>query len=503
LLDGELLYSNNRKLSAFKGREMVDAAIKSGWIERRFSRNVLFALAIGMVTWQQWGMGGMNLKSILAGSMQSATTRNVTHNAAPIINMTTHNTTTNVAAARATTETITVSNATKATNRKIPAPSNETSSVVTASDSPTSPPRQEPSGPVTRNVNGIRSLYKYTACCGLGHRLARQAAAYDASHRLGFQLQVDWGQCDDRDIFSSLFREETATELAAYVHSLNQSFQVNNEVPGTYTASRNCAPDEVETNYKFYKELRRRFLGLGKVDSFVQLHFQNKFSLGLHIRDGNGEVGDFVRKKRLIQVTPVEWTQRVAKKIVNIVENAKNHTRDLPPPVLFIASDNARYIGLFQTQLEEEGIPVVHWDQEYTAEGTGVFMGQRRKGGYDTEQCLKTWMDMLMDMVLLGSTDVLIVGQYSSFSQTMPMHLALGKHHEQRMVEQTFCEVLKEGTDMDCHKDYMEWCRNTKYKKVVKSWIPGRQNNNVTGWTEFLAAMPNHRNYRNFSHRRG
>jgi hypothetical protein len=479
---------------------MVAAAMNGRWSARRFGRNFLFALAIGMVTWQLWSSGAVNLQSILASSVQSAlkvtTTINITGLVASAINMTTHINTTAVAA-RATIETIAGSIATETTNETT-STINETAIVVSAIDSPTSPPRQVPSGSMARNLNGVRSVFKYRACCGLGHRLSRQAAAYHASHRLGFQLQVDWGQCGDRDIFSTLFREESEAELAAYVHSLNQSFEAANEVPGTHKALRNCAPDELETNYKFYKELQTRFLGQDNVDTFFQQHFQNKFSLGIHIRDGNGEQGDFTNKKRQIKVSPEEWTQRVAKEIVKIVEKAKNHSIDLSPPVLFVASDNAQYIGLFQTQLKEEGIPIVHWEQAYLPEGMGVFMGQRQKGGYDTEQCLKTWMDMLMDMVLLSSADVVIAGQYSSFSQTMPMHLALGKPHEQRVVEKTFCEVLNEGTDMHCHKDQMDWCMHTKYKNEVKTWIPQRQKN-ATGWTDFLALMPKHSSYRNFS----
>ena len=341
-------------------------------------------------------------------------------------------------------------------------------------------------------------MFVYHACCGLGHRLARQAGAYHASHRLGFQLKVDWGKCGERDVFASMFREETEAELDTYVHSVNQSFETHNEVPGTYHAFHNCVPDELETNYKFYSELRGRFLGEDKVQQFVQQHFQNKFALGIHIRDGNGEKGDFENKKRGIKVTAEEWTERVAKKILDIVEDAKNYTQDLPPPVLFVATDNAKYFGLFQTQLEAQGIPVVHWEQEHAAEGTGVFMGQWGQGGINDEQCLQKWMDMQLDQVLLSSTDVVIAGQYSSFSQTMPMHLALGKSQEHRKVEKTFCEVLNDGTDMDCHRNQMEWCMNTRYMNAVKTWIPRRQKN-ATGWTEFLAQLPTSPNYRNFS----
>jgi hypothetical protein len=498
---------NKNKITKSLTAASKDAGINSGWgARRRFGSNFLFALAIGLVTWRLWIRREMNLQSILAGSVHSAltTTVNVTRLAAATNHMTAHNNRTAVAeSSKAITETIAGSNETETTTDTTEAPNgeattNETTDIVSAIESPpTSPPQQEPSGPMARNVHGVRSVFTYTACCGLGHRLARQAGAYMASHRLGFQLQVNWLNCGDREIFSAMFRPETEEELATYAHSLNQSYQTSNEVSGTYHSAKNCVPDEMESNYNFYNELKRRFLGHDKVDKFVQEHFQNKFSLGIHIRDGNGEQGDFAQKRRQIKVAPEEWTQRVAKKIVSIVEQAKNHTRDLPPPVLFIASDNAKYIGLFQTQLQEEGIPVVHWEQDLESEG--VFMGQGMKQGYDTEQCLQKWMDMLLDMILLSSTDVVIAGQYSSFSQTMPMQLALGKPQEQRKVEKTFCEVLNEGTDMQCHRDQMDWCMHTKYKNAVKTFIPPWVKNNATGWTDFLAKMPTDARYRNFT----
>jgi hypothetical protein len=481
-----------KAISTKNDREISDAGSV-----RRHGRTFLFSLAIGMVAWRLWTRRDLNLKSILDGTVQSSlkvtTTINVTHLTTSNINMTRQNKSTGAAAAGATTTATNTGSKATETARETAETTNETTPMVSAVDSQTSPSQQEASGqvsfPTNNTVNGNWSVFKYSACCGLGHRLARQAGAYHASHRIGYQLQVDWGKCGERDIFSTMFREETEAELATYVHSVNQSFVAANEVPGTYHANKNCAPDELETNYKFYNELRGRFLGQDKLDNFVQQHLHNKFSLGIHIRDGNGEKGDFAKKKRQIKVSPEEWTERVAKKIVKIVERAKNHTIDLPSPVLFIASDNPRYTGIFRAQLEKEGIPVVHWEQEHPAEGTGVFMGQSQQEGYDQEQCLQKWMDMLLDMLLLGSTDVLIVGQYSSFSQTMPMHLALGKPLEQRKVEKTFCEVLNEGTDMDCHKDQMEWCMNTKYFNAVKTWIPPWEKSNATGWVNFLAEL--------------
>jgi hypothetical protein len=348
--------------------------------------------------------------------------------------------------------------------------------------------------PTTGDVPGVRSVFTYQACCGIGHRLVRQASAYHASHRLGFQLKVDWLQCGKQDIFSSMFRDETEDEVAAYAHSLNESYFLSNEVPSYLDAGKNCAPDEVDSNIRFYEELKARFRAHDAVEAFVQQHFHGKFALGIHIRDGNGEKGLFVDADRGLKVTPEEFTKRAVKKIIEIVENAKNQTQDLPPPVLFVATDNQRYHSLFRTELESEGIPVVHWEQDLGEEGSGAFLERLHRDGMEDEKCLKNWRDILMDLILIGSADVVIAGQYSSFTQSMPMHLALGRPFDQRPLQRNYCELLEEGSEMDCFQDLMERCMKTRIKwNAVKSL---RDPKDTVGWPGFIAEMYKSPNYR-------
>ncbi len=60
-----------------------------------------------------------------------------------------------------------------------------------------------------------------------------------------------------------------------------------------------------------------------------------------------------------------------------------------------------------------------------------------------------------MDMTLLTASDVIIAGQYSSFSQAMPLTIALG--HPDPLKRKKFCEVGVYGDVMECVTNYKAW----------------------------------------------
>jgi len=328
------------------------------------------------------------------------------------------------------------------------------------------------------------SVYEYRACCGLGHRLVRQAAAYHAAHKLGHRLNVNWGFCDpsnkSQDIFDELFRPENITELQTYVTSYERGefHFAANEVPG-YIKTKQCNPENLESDYNMYTELRSRYRKRDLVNAFVQANFAGKLVLGIHIRAGNGETGDFTKKNRGIS-SPEAYTRNVSNHILTFLNQAKKHDGQQPlsPPVLYIATDTARYIDLFRKELEGK-IPVVHWEQEKEAEGSGVFLGQEQKK-VDKDKCLQKWNDMLIDAMLLASADVLIAGQFSSFSQAIPFALVMGRPRNERKVPQAFCELSFEAIEFDCHEDKVEWCKNTKHKVSLRTLNP------TNGWESFL-----------------
>lgn len=324
------------------------------------------------------------------------------------------------------------------------------------------------------------SVLRYRACCGLGHRLARQAAAYHAAHRLGFQLDVVWNGCGT-NIFHELFRPETSEELA-YVNSSNELFIVRNEVPGYGNSRRNNGREEMEAYHDMYLSLKERFRQKPEIDAFVKEHFEGKLVVGIHVRAGNGEGGDFAHKKRgMGATTPQQYTQRAAQHIQRLVQQSGSTL----PPVLFVATDTAGYVDLFRTELQ--GImQVVEWAQQHEEAGSGVFLGQGQKR-VENNECVQRWKDMLFDMVLLSSVDLLVAGQYSSFSQTMPMSIVFGQPSGERKFNTPFCELYKEGVDILCHSDPLEWTKTTGHKNVLKTLNSGDNDGDM--WPVFLNSM--------------
>lgn len=344
------------------------------------------------------------------------------------------------------------------------------------------------------------SSVDYVACCGLGHRLARMSDAYHIAKGLRFELRTFWrwckgknktGQSSNVEIYSGLFDPPSKHELS-YVNSTHQRVSLSNHIYGyteaiyhTNGTGCGCHGDKIATDVEFYTSLRNRFKRRDDVNDFVQKHFVGKLSLGIHVRAGNGEAGDFEFKKRRIADVDL-WVENVAANIRNLVKN--RISQNLTSAVLFIATDTPSYIDRFRAALADI-MPVVIWEQDRAPEGAGVFFGE---GGYaqrtlihtDHNECLTRWEDTVIDQMLLSHTDVLITGMRSSFTQTLPLSLAFGR--TERKVETPFCEVRgDQGDALDCFKSYLHWCCNdttgqTKdTQTMVRFMYPGRDRRRI------------------------
>jgi hypothetical protein len=335
----------------------------------------------------------------------------------------------------------------------------------------------------------------YYACCGLGHRLIRLSlAAYIAKQRY-FSLRTFWGWCGEHapiEVFSYLFRPSTATEVA-HVTSRNLLLPFYNEVSGfsalvrSPTGTNNasdechCQEDKIQSDLELYTSLRERFRQKQRVDAFVQEQFVNATVLGIHVRAGNGEGGDFVRKGRGID-NPEVWVGYVATLLQTFV--ASHQPPLSKPPVLYIATDTPSMIPLFRKQLAPYNIPVLDLPTiGRREEGQGVLFGVsdkvHNKGGEadedDYSSCLQGWTDTLTDMFLLSHADVVIAGKPSSFSQTLPMSLAFG-NTARTVKDAAYCEVIPQVEEqqlnatttiwqevspkLQCYSTYLEWCCN-------------------------------------------
>jgi hypothetical protein len=206
---------------------------------------------------------------------------------------------------------------------------------------------------------------------------------------------------------------------------------------------------------KFYMGLRNRFRNKEQVDEFVESNFANRTFVGLHIRAGNGEKGDFVDKNRMIKNTD-EWVDRISENICNMTSFWEK------PPLLYIATDTPSMVGKFRDALAGV-MNVTSFPQQRAQEGESVFFGERgveHTAVRDKNKCLNGWDAMIKDMLILSHADVVVAARPSSFTQTLPMSLVLDKPKESRSVMLSFCEVNLAGTEMRCFEDYMEWCCN-------------------------------------------
>lgn len=339
--------------------------------------------------------------------------------------------------------------------------------------------------PQLRSTQSLEDLSSvdYYACCGLGHRLVRMSLAAYVARQRNYTLRCFWGWCGEQqpiEVFSHLFRPYLASEISN-VRSRGLLLPFYNEIPGfkalyrqptTNISDCSCQPDKIESDLELYTSLRDRFRRKHIVDSFVKSNFAGTTVIGLHVRAGNGEGGDFERKGRSIE-NPKEWVRSVCALVLDLVKS-----NSLPnTPVVYIASDTPSIIDIFRVEMSSFNINVLDLEQQRNREGDGVMFGEANKVNNkgdkldDYSSCLKGWTDTLTDMFILSHADVVIAGKPSSFSQTAPMSLAFGK--TARKVQTPYCEVIPQSRPQEikgvtvwkevaptlsCYESYLDWC---------------------------------------------
>ena len=315
------------------------------------------------------------------------------------------------------------------------------------------------------NDNGIKlanlSSVDYEGCCGLGHRLSRMADAAWIAKRLNFGLRTFWGYCGpDTEIFQHLFGVQSK-EALENVTSTNHHVMFHNTIPGFQKLRRHgpsyntsvcqCQEEQIQVHREFYEDLRNRYRHKEHVDKFVNETFRGHTVIGLHVRAGNGEKGDFERKKRGIDDID-EWVHQAAMRIKEMVDTEQWKE----PPLLYIATDTPSLIDMFRHELEGV-MAVIEFPQERRDEGDGIYFGEQgNKPKLSDYQCIRSWENAVTDMILLSHADVLIAGRISSFVQTLPMSLVFGRNKQK--VTTPHCELNVDASRMICSTTYNEWC---------------------------------------------
>jgi hypothetical protein len=361
-----------------------------------------------------------------------------------------------------------------------------------------------------------KSSVDYFGCCGAGHRLSRTANAYwVARHVLNFGLRVYWRFCGTVEVFSYLFQPQPLEELRN-VTSWNRNVYFHNEIPGFVPFSRltvggnakrscKCKRDKIQSDAEFYASLRDRYRFKDQVDSFRAKHFDDAaLSIGLHIRAGNNETGDFAIKGRGIERID-EWVHHVARHIVSLVDNwmhldKPSTAEQSQRVVVYLATDTPSMLSIFRSLLlanattisktTSYSISVVEFPQNRLKEGSGVMFGASETEIDDGNECLQSWQFIFADLMLLSHVDILVAPRSSSFTQTLPMSLVFSKRRQQeqqRLSQGTsnsssqslppaFCEMNRNASIMHCYDTLVQWCCESYIEEVGTHFlVPGKK----------------------------
>jgi hypothetical protein len=346
---------------------------------------------------------------------------------------------------------------------------------------------------------------EYVACCGLGHRLARMSAAAHVAAIMGAGLHSHWGCCQEQEVFSYMFGDEpmvfveeqqgqnttdhdadttntmikttTSTEsLATDMDSAPFHVQFRNEVPGM--PNRNVIPVEQrcpathgkrDTDFAFYTALMQRYKKRNVVLDFMQQHGfdQRPVVVGIHVRAGNGETGDFAKKNRHIPDEQAFVASTVAN-ILNLIQDHaavadKAEADNAAAPLLFIATDTPHYVSAFREALMGK-MDVIDLPQQRPKEGEGVLFGMQQEfKEHERETCFNGWDAVFQDMMILSHADIVIAAAESSFTQSMPLSMVLGRPRPRKKREKIpapFCEVkaaASGGNIMQCYESHDAW----------------------------------------------
>jgi len=197
--------------------------------------------------------------------------------------------------------------------------------------------------------------------------------------------------------------------------------------------------------------------------------FNDHTVFALHVRTGNGETGDFIRKKRGFDDLGI-WLQNIVILMCNYSStNAKYFTEK--PLMLFVGTDTGSVVPKLQAISNSMcNIPIVSAAQKYPEEGKSVSFHKFHKGKNKDRNCLESWESMFLDMYLFTQSNSVIAGAYSSFTQSAPLsyifekakhnkHFGNGDAVDGDLHPHYFCEAGTSGDYMDCYDNVRGWLK--------------------------------------------
>ena len=141
------------------------------------------------------------------------------------------------------------------------------------------------------------------------------------------------------------------------------------------------------------------------VENFKNDYF-TKPTLGIHIRHGNGEKGNFEKENRIIQ----DQNAFVKKAIDHLKEvGKKDFGTDFQ---IFLCTDSQEIIDIFQEMYPE----TIYRKINLPIKGQGGFLAVQSDTIVTIEDPIKSLEDSLIDMLLLAECDFLSLSERSAFS---------------------------------------------------------------------------------------
>ena len=322
----------------------------------------------------------------------------------------------------------------------------------------------------SEELSALRNMSSldYRCCCGLGHRLSKMADAFYIAEWKNLGLRMNWGLCGTIDTANFLFTPQPPWELSDRMNPPQgeRLLQTNNvwgfkkltrfgpnstEWGKSNNFSCSAKEDKYWSDVRYYQSLRDRFRFKNKVANFRKRVFTNHTVIGMHIRAGNNETGDFTDKNRGV-ANEDSWVANMAGHIRDLGQNAHPDY----PPLLYMATDTPHLITKFREALN--GVMSVRdLPQTRPDEGKGVFFGQGNAVRSEERTCLQGWISAMSDMMLLSYADVVLAARPSSFIQSMPMIMSYAKPKRTRVYSHPYCEFLANATQKRCYSTFMEW----------------------------------------------
>jgi hypothetical protein len=268
----------------------------------------------------------------------------------------------------------------------------------------------------------------YSACCGLGHRLGRNTHAFVNSLRNLETLSIDWGHCGDSGpIFDHLFERSQESNMTLFSSPSPYKRVISNEEHGLHAwlNSEECASDPRSAMLvcsafnRMKPAIKEKYqLSMEILHDQPPFHHSRRSIVGVHVRHGNGETGDFTGKGR----DRFDLRQLLHDTLSTIAAVVRQNQLT-PDYAIFLATDSVEVEHMMRNMTLH---PVLVRSQNRAPPGTGVTFGAwghmctsgKANPACQNMKCLDAFSDIWLDLMVLSSCDAIVSSRYSSFVQS-------------------------------------------------------------------------------------